>query len=475
MKRKLIHDISTNSLQVIINQLCGLGIFYVLSINLTKNNFGELNWSLAVLLTAFSVLSFGIDQDSIKKIASGNNASQVLSNYIIHVLLAGFCFYTLLVASRFLIPGFFHQHYLLLFLGIGKLMLFFSTPFKQLANGLEKFRQLFYMSICSNIIRSIALIVFAITGFLTLHTIIIIFIIGDAVELILCLLITKYVIKTPLIIHWNKKNYFYLIKESMPLMGVAVFTSAIARFDWIFIGLLASNIVLAEYSFAYKIFEFSTLPLLAIAPILIPRFTKLFHSSTFENTNKHRGLLALIRIEIIGASLVALVLNILWVPVIDFITHGKYGAVNHYTILLLSACTPLLYFNNFLWTILFAQGRFKLIFNIIFITFLINAIGNIFLIIFFKAEGAALAYLLAMIVQFILFYLKTGIGETRKTWRLLIFIPAGAITSGILATLLFYNSFLILFAALLFFFIFLFLSKQFRLNDWRVVKQAAGF
>jgi O-antigen/teichoic acid export membrane protein len=475
MKRKLIHDISVNSFQVIVNQLCGLGIFYVLSVSLTKNIFGELNWSLAILLTAFSILSFGIDQASIKKIASGNDAGQVLSTYISHVLIVGFFFYTLLLVSWFFVPGFFHQHHLLLFLGIGKLMLFFSTPFKQLANGLEKFRVLFYMSVCSNIIRSIALIIFAFAGFLNLRTIIIIFIIGDTVELILSLIITKYIIKTPLIIRWNKKNYLSLIKESMPLMGVAVFTSAIARFDWIFLGLLASNIILAEYSFAYKVFEVSTLPLLAIAPILIPRFTKLFHSSVKQDVNKSKELFVLLRIEIIAASSVGLILNILWIPVIDFITHGKYGAVNHYTILLLSICTPFLYFNNFLWTILFAQGRFKLIFNIIFITCLVNIIGDIFLILFFKAEGAALAYLLAMLVQFILYFFKIEIEGIQRTWQLLIFIPACAIISGILATFFFHNNLFILFMSLLFFATLLLLSNQFRVKDWQIFKQVAGF
>jgi hypothetical protein len=44
MKKKLLHDISANTLQVIINQLCGLVIFYILSAQLTKNDFGEINW-----------------------------------------------------------------------------------------------------------------------------------------------------------------------------------------------------------------------------------------------------------------------------------------------------------------------------------------------------------------------------------------------------------------------------------------------
>jgi len=44
VKKKFIDDISANSLQVIINQCCGLGIFYVLSTYLDKNDFGEINW-----------------------------------------------------------------------------------------------------------------------------------------------------------------------------------------------------------------------------------------------------------------------------------------------------------------------------------------------------------------------------------------------------------------------------------------------
>ena len=105
-----------------------------------------------------------------------------------------------------------------------------------------------------------------------------------------------------------------------------------------------------------------------------------------QRKEKLNDLFVLLRFEMIIASLVALVLNILWVPVIDFITHGKYGAVNRYTILILSACMPFLYVNNFLWTINFAKGHLKMIFYIFFITFLVNVIGDIILIPFFRAK-----------------------------------------------------------------------------------------
>ena len=106
MKRKFIRDISANSLQVIINQVSGLVIFYVLSAFFSKNDFGEINWSLAILLTAFSILSFGIDQVTVKKIAAGEDARSVLSMYIMHVLLAGGLFYGFFVNQLLYFSGF---------------------------------------------------------------------------------------------------------------------------------------------------------------------------------------------------------------------------------------------------------------------------------------------------------------------------------------------------------------------------------
>lgn len=405
MKRKLLSDISANSLQVIINQLFGLLIFYVLSTQLSKEFFGEINWSLAVLLTIFNILSFGIDQVIVKKIAAEENIAGMLAAYTMHVIIAGITVYALLLAGSFLFPGFFSIHSLLLLIGIGKLALFFSSPYKQLANGLEKFKALLFMSTCSNIIRGTGLMILALTKQLTVTTAVIIFIAGDIAEFILSLLITKYRLKIPLAGQWNTRNYTALIKESLPQMGVVLFTSALARFDWIFLGLFSTTIILANYSFAYKVFEVATVPLLVIAPILIPRFTKIFkQQGNIGFTQKKTELLALLRFEIIISCAVALVLNVIWIPAVDLITQHKYGAVNKWTILLLSASMPFLYFNNFLWTISFAKGDLKAVLRIFFTCFIINTAGIVLAIPLFNAEGAAAAYLFSIILQSVLFY-----------------------------------------------------------------------
>lgn len=264
------------------------------------------------------------------------------------------------------------------------------------------------MSICSNVLHSLALIIFAALGQLDIYVIIIIFIAGDLVEFLLCLFIMQYIIKVRVNLKWNKNEYRRLVKEALPQFGVTVFSSAPARLDWIFIGLIAGNIILAEYSFAYKVFEFATLPMLVIAPVLIPRFTKLFHPSANEvPLDKTNDLYVLLRLEMIIASLAALVLVILWTPVIDLLTSNKYGAVNRNTILLLSASMPFLYFNNFLWIINFAKGRLKMIFYVFLVSFIFNLVGDIVLIPFFNAEGAAFAYLLAIIVQSVIYLHQT--------------------------------------------------------------------
>ena len=474
MKRKIIHDISFNSLQVIINQLCGLVIFYILSINLIKNDFGEINWSLAVLLTIFNMLSLGIDQLVIKKIATRDNVAVIFPAYAMHVFFSGFLLYVVLISSNWFFRDFFQTHQLLLALGIGKLMIYFSTVFKQLAIGLERFKSLLYMSVCSNILRSIALLIFAFLHLLNIKIVIIIFIVGDLAELLFCLFITKYQLKFPVKYQWNKKNYIDLVKESLPQLGVSIFSTAIARIDWILLGLLSSNIILANYSFAYKVFEAASLPLLIIAPVLFTRVSKIFHNGAKITNVQKNNLLVLLRFEIIVACLIALILNVLWIPVIDFITNNKYGTPNKYIILILSACMPVLYFNNFLWTISFAQGKLKKIFYISLICFIINLIATVVLIPFINGEGAAAAYLFTLFIQAILFFRHSGFYKFGKSIFSFILPLVYAIVGGVLANWWFSNTWLILVIAVLIYFACLFLTRQIQRKDWQLIMQQSN-
>ncbi len=463
MKSRLVKNLSANATQLIVNQVFGFGIFYVLSIGLDKYNFGQINLVLAILLAVFNILSFGIDQLIIKKIAAGAEVSSILSIYVLHVLLTGLVFYGIIFIGFYLFQSTNYTYSLLLLIGIGKLMIYFSTPFKQAVNGLERFKLLAYMSVGSNIVRCAGLIILFLFHHLSLYTVIIVFISGDFIELLCCILLFKRSIKTTLSFKWNGDGYSNLLRESLPQTGVVLITSALARFDWIFIGFMVSAVKLAEYSFAYKIFEIATLPLLVIAPILIPRFTKLFQQTDFRVND----LKLLIRIEMIVAALVALMLNICWSPVIDSLTSGKYGLINVKTIFILSLCMPFLYINNFLWTIFFAQGRLKTILISFIITLMVNVGFDIILIPIFKNDGAAFAFLLACMVQTIYYLKKNTIAGLSHIWMPLILCTASALISGFAAKIFFTNCWVALPAAIVFYIILLFASAQLKLSDRR--------
>jgi len=460
MKTKLIQNLSVNATQLVLNQLLGLGIFYILSTGLDKTSFGEINLALAVLLAVFNILSFGIDQLIIKKIAAEGNIPQLLSLYFFHVIIAGLLCYILFFSGITFFKSTDHIYTIILLIGLGKMMIFFSTPFKQAATGLEKFRLLAYMLLVSNIIRCAGLAVLAIMHQLNMHNIIIVFISGDVIEFLLCIYLFIRATKIKLTYKVTIPDYKALLFESLPQTGVVLITSALARFDWIFIGFILTAAKLAEYSFAYKIFEISTLPLLAIAPLLIPKFTKLFKQGDMPMP----ALNYLVKIEMIIAALTILLLNIGWVPIIDFITAGKYGAVNVRTIFILSLCIPLLYLNNFFWTINFAKGRLKMILTSFIITFIVNVGGDILLIPILKNEGAAIAFLAACIVQFCYYMYKTRIEGLNHTWYPLIICLACAIISGIVVKMLIQNVWIMFPLSISIYIILLFITRQIKLN-----------
>ena len=467
MKSKLAHNLSVNTLQLVINQVFGLGIFYVLSTGLNKDSFGRINLVSALLLAVFNILSFGIDQLVVKKIAAGANAPAVLSLYVFHVIVTGIVFYGLLILTSV----FFKQSHnllgLLLLIGSGKLMLFFAMPFKQAANGLERFKLLAYMSVMSNLVRCCGLLVLALTHRLSIHNIVAVFITGDGLELVTCIFLFRRATNIRVNLKWNKAGYFTLLREALPQTGVVLITSALARFDWLFIGFMVSAVKLAEYSFAYKVFELSTLPLLAIAPLLIPRFTKMVQQKNIPV----KELKLLLRGEIIIAVFAGLLLNMLWGSLIDLITKGKYGAVNSHTIFILSLCMPLLYLNNFLWTIYFAQGRLKMILTSFILTFSVNVAGDVLLIPYFKNEGAAIAFFASCVVQAIYYLKKNTVPGLTLLWQSLVVCTLCAAISGFTAKLIFPLSAYSIPLAILIFFISLFISRQLSIRDGKNIRR----
>jgi O-antigen/teichoic acid export membrane protein len=467
LKNTLIRNLSANTIQLTLNQLLGLVIFYLLSTGLDKGGFGQLNLALAILLIVFNLLSLGIDQVTIRKIALGASPGPMLSLYLFHVMLTGLLFYIILFTGSFFINLQSNLYPLLLLIGLGKLMIYFSTPFKQAASGLEHFSPLAFMLTISNIVRGGGLVLLVVLHILSLKTIIVLFVAGDMLELMFCIYLFKRVTKLPVKLSLSIAAYKALLREALPQMGVVFITSAMSRFDWIFIGFAVSAIKLAEYSFAYKVFEMSTLPLLAIAPLLLPWFTRLFKQDNIDMA----GLKLLLKGEMIIAALTIVLLNTLWSPVVDALTGGKYGAVNTKTIFMLSLCLPFLYLNNFLWTIHFANGRLKMILKGFIITLLVNVVLDVVLVPVFKNEGAAAAFLVASIVQSVFYMVKYPMPGFSGFWfNLPACILCAAATCALIKAYPL-NTYITPVLAVLCYFLLLFITTQLRPADYRAARK----
>jgi len=467
MKQSFRSNLLATTVQLLLNQLFSILVFYFLSKSLSKPDFGELNWTLAIFLAAFGMLSFGLDQVVVKKIASGEERSSLLNLYFFHVVFTGGIFYAFLLLSYFLFPSFHHSHALLLMIGAGKLLLSFAGPFKSVAAGQEHFRAVLYMSLSSTIIKAFGLCYLFYQQEISLATIVPVFVLADASEFLLGFYILQKQLKTPLLFEFNRKAYFQFVKESLPQVGVVIFSTALARFDWILIGFFLSTAKLAEYSFAYKAFEISTLPLLAIAPLLVPYFTRMMHDYSLMDRTK---LQLLFRVEMMIACLFALCLNILWNPLIDNVTNEKYGRVNTTTIFILSLSLPVLYLNNFLWSLHFASGKLKLILHSFVLCFGVNLLGNFLLIPLYQNNGAAFSYLLSISAQTI-YYAYRLQHKTIINWQAFFLCTCCALCSGFIFRYTAFSFWWIVPGSILIYLFLLMITVQLRRSDWPAFRQ----
>ena len=467
MSRKLVRDISASSTQVILNQVLGLIIFFIVSRYLEKDRYGELNWSLAVLTFITTILSLRLEQIVVKKIAAGGDSAKMLTLFTGHVIFTGLGFYLVLGTASLLFPAFFQEHDLLLILAISHLLAFFSSPFKQLANGLESFRVLAGMSSVANVLRAAWLAIAVWLDSFTIEVVLGIYIFSSLAELAACYLLARYSLNIRFS-KYRRGAYTSLIRESLPMAGAVILHATIARIDWILIGLFTTAQQTAEYSFAYRIYELSPVPLLIIAPVLLSRFSRFFSTKgRNELLNHGKEVSMLIRVSMIIATAIPLALNLVWAPVMDYLTNGKYGSVNSITFLLLSLCTPFLYMNNMFWTVELAQNRLRRILQVTLVTFTIILVGDLALIPRYAAIGAAAVYLCAIVVEYANYLRASVLSSFRESYTAPLICIAAAGSSGYIAVLVTNHILLRIAIAFIIFCLLLLATKQLQKSDWK--------
>lgn len=215
--------------------------------------------------------------------------------------------------------------------------------------------------------------------------------------------------KTSFRFRFPVKAYIKLLKEAtVPYLSV-LFDLSLSRMDWILLGVIAGNTILADYSFAYRAFELARLPMIIIGPVILPRLSRQMATSNNQpNAAAQQMINSFGTVELFFGIMIPLVLNVLWEPVMMLLTKGKYGHSNLWEFLILSVCIPLQLFINLLWSISFGARKYRSVTTITIICAAINVGLNLVLIPLWGGEGAAAAFLLTTLLQCGLYYRLVG-------------------------------------------------------------------
>ncbi|PBQ33839.1 hypothetical protein CNR22_19315 [Sphingobacteriaceae bacterium] len=404
-KKKLIRDISANTLQTVITQVFGLMIFYFTSKYLIKDDFGDFNWCMAVCSTLIAISSLGLDLVFVKRIAHGKDVLVMSGIHFFHTLLVALILGVGIFFVQQFVPSFTNRYPFFFYVFLNLAIANVANSFKLCLNGLEAYKHLALISLCVNLIKFTLILLLYLLGYFTILNVVFAYTVTSLIEFVLGYLLINKNLSAPVKPLLRITDYKYFILESLPQLGVVLFDSALARIDWILLGLISTLAATAEYSFAYKVFEISKLPLLIIAPVLLTRFSKLFKNEEEITLKQKEEINFFFKLEMFAIMIIPVFLISSWTPLVDYFTNNKYGAVNETNFRILAACIPLHAVINFLWTLGFVQGQLKPILIITIIVSVLNIVANAILIPLYSATGSSLAFLICTLIQLAL-YLK---------------------------------------------------------------------
>ncbi len=402
MKNNLLKKIFSSGLQAVSVQILGVLFFFVVSFYLPESEFGIISWSNAVSILLTTLLSFGIDQVAVRRIAASERSDWAAAAYLFHTFVGSvLAFLVLLVIVSIWGNNENTLHFLPWFF-VAQAIIYIGTPLKQFLNAKQKFAPYGVIAIVSNVCK-ISLAYWGIhKQLLSVELVYVILIICAVIELVGLMV---YVLKrTSFSFKFKWIAYRKLIKESTPQYIAMIFDTSLSRIDWILLGIISTNAVTGIYAFAYRAYELSRLPITVIAPIILNIFSRMLVSGQKPDEEKQNVIRQLFTVVMFLAMLMPLVLNVIWGPVLDWLYHGKYGSVNATEFLLLSICIPFQFTINLLWTLTFASKKYNKVTTITIITAVSNLALNLILIPFYGGLGAAIAYLLTNVVQMLGYY-----------------------------------------------------------------------
>lgn len=467
MKYHLLKKIFSSGLQAVAVQVLGMLFFLIISSYLTVDDFGLISWGNGLCMMLATLLSFGMEQVVVRRIAASKTSEWAAAAYLFHAFVGSLLAFGVLISLSYIIKQDSVRYYYLPWFFAAQATIYLGAPLKQYLNAKQKFTPYGIIALLSNTLKVVLAFVFISRKAMSIDTVIVILIICGIIELAGLL---YYVLrKTSFSFKFRFTAYTKLIKESMPQYLAVVFDSSLSRMDWILLGYLSTNAATAQYSFANRAFELSRLPIVIMAPIILNSFAKAMSGGNKLTTEKESEIKRLFVLQSFAAVMLPLVLNLLWSPVVDYIFKGKYGSANATEFMLLSLCLPLQFFINLLWTVSFAGKKYKAISAITMASAVTNLVLNIVLIHFYSSVGAAVAYLITTLVQMVCYYLvvRKSIGFPIHTFAIFLMLGAASFYLSYIVT---DNMILRVIIAVPVYIILSFVSKQIQKSHFQTLK-----
>lgn len=401
--------LQASGLQFIINQFTTILLFFITSKYLSKDLFANFNWLTALYITIGSLMSYGIEQLIIKSIAE-DKSIKTTRIYFFH-LLAVSILLMLGIGSYYALTGTSDLNYVLF--GVWALATLFNVALKNSLIGFELFKKLVKLSIISSSVKLAGILLFIFLPIKSIQSVLLILISSLFLESLFAFRLIKKETDWDTV-NWSlKTDYPRLLKMAYPQLVVVIFGVALARFDWIYIGAVESAETTADYTFAYKIFEFAKLPILVISPILLPLFSRIFSNPQDSPEHYKSNLDQLYSAELFIAGLLPILFASFWTPLLSFIFDNKYGDSNYIIFCILAMAIPMQYTTDYYWNLTFSQSKYKLNMWVSVLTTISNITLVIVLTPYISSTGTAIAYTASYLVAFALYYITQSGSEYR--------------------------------------------------------------
>ena len=397
MASRSIRTLLSAGAQAVAQQVLAVFFFYLLSIHLSKDEFGIISWCNAVAFVVTIVLSMGLEQVVLRRVAAGGSRSDWTAGaYFLHALGTGVITALLLSAGSLAFPEESKARLLPMFF-VAQGILAAAVPLRVLLNAKERFAPYAVAALVSNGVKIAAALLCVANELLSVRVVGAV-LIGTAI--IECGVAAAVAFRSGgLTLRVPRRGYRALLRDALPQYAVVLFDVGLARTDWVLMGLLSTNAATADYAFAYRAFELARIPINVLGSLLMPKAARALDRTGTLQPAHAESLKTLFTVTLSVAILAAALLNTVWAPAIDVLTGGAYGTPTRGIVALLSGCIPLSYAVTMLWTLCFAARRLKSTARITAAVAVINVATNVALIPVLGGTGAAAAFLGTIVVQ----------------------------------------------------------------------------